>query len=89
MSNNRNYHKFVCNCIYLSKNLYILQTVYHRVTNTVNYVYAVGAKIMSPVDIELLFVILYNIITIYHNGNQVIQTSNYIILVFTILNHSF
>ena len=72
MSNNRNYHKFVCNCIYLSKNLYILQTVYHGVINTVNYIYAVGAKIMSPVDIELLFVITNIITTIYHNGNHVI-----------------
>ena len=28
--------------------------------------FAVGAKSMSPVDIELLFVILYNIITLHH-----------------------
>ena len=67
-----NGHKFVRNYIYLSKNLYILQTVYHGIINTVNYTYTVGAKIMSPVDIESLFVILYNITTIYHNGNQVI-----------------
>ena len=31
--------------------------------------YSIGAKSMSPVDIELLFVILYNIIVLHHNTN--------------------
>ena len=29
----------------------------------------VGVKSMSPVDIELLFVILYNITALHHNTN--------------------
>ena len=32
-------------------------------------VYTVGVKSMSQVDIELLFVILYNIIALHHNAN--------------------
>ena len=54
----------------------------------------VGAKSLSPADIELLFVILNNSIALHHNkkffyGNQVIETSNYIILVFSVSNLSF
>ena len=41
-------------------------------------IYTVGVKRMSPVDTELLFIILYNIIALHRNiniffyGNQVI-----------------
>ena len=31
--------------------------------------YTVGVKSMSPADIELLFVILYNITALHHNTN--------------------
>ena len=36
---------------------------------TYTYIATVGVKSMSPVDIKLLFIILYNIIALYHNTN--------------------
>ena len=60
-----------------------------------NIIYTVGVKSMSPVDIELLFVILYNITALHHNTNlfffrnQIILTSSYIILVLSVCNLSF
>ena len=55
--------------------LVINQPILHRMGN------CMGVKSMSPLSIELLFVILYNITALYHktsifNGNQVILTSN-------------
>ena len=51
--------------------------------------YTVGVKSMSPVDIELLFAILYNITALNHNTNIFsIKTSsltiNYIILLLSV-----
>ena len=47
--------------------LYLLPE-YRYCTDTM-YIYTVGVKSMSPADIELLFVILYNITALHHNTN--------------------